>query len=111
MEQVVLIIHLLLAVGLVAAVLLQRSEGGGLGMGSSGSGGGMGGFMTGRATADLLTRTTAFFAAGFMLTSLFLAIIAGSTTTPKSILDQTTPTEKSSTAIDKPTTPAAPIAK
>ena len=80
-------------------------------MGSGGSGGGMGGFMTGRATADLLTRTTAIFAAGFMLTSLILAIIAGSANVPTSILDQKNPAEKSSTKADKPVTPVAPIAK
>ena len=109
MEQVVLIVHLILALGLVAAVLLQRSEGGGLGMGSSGSGGGMGGFMTGRATADFLTRTTALFAAGFMITSLTLAILAGNGKDSKSILDQ----EQKPVKIDSKRTdePAVPIAK
>ena len=69
MENVILVIHLLLAIGLVGVVLLQRSEGGGLGIGGSGGGGGMSGFMTGRATADLLTRTTAILATAFMVTS------------------------------------------
>ena len=75
MITVILVIHLLLAIALVATVLLQRSEGGGLGIGSSG-GGGMGGFMSGRATANLLTRATAVLAAFFMATSLTLAILS-----------------------------------
>ena len=88
MTTVILVIHLLLAIALVGTVLLQRSEGGGLGMGGGGGGGGMGGFMTGRATADLLTRTTAILAACFMGTSLLLAILAGAARDPRSILDQ-----------------------
>ena len=59
MITVVLVVHLMLAVALVGVVLLQKSEGGALGMG----GGGMSGFMTGRSTANLLTRTTAVLAA------------------------------------------------
>ena len=108
MEQVVLVIHLLLAIGLVAAVLLQRSEGGGLGMGGGGSGGGMGGLMSGRAASDLLTRTTAIFATGFMITSLVLAILAGSNKKPDSILDQSKPAETQTKETD---TPAVPLAK
>ena len=65
MTSVILVIHLILAIALVCIILLQRSEGGALGMGG-GSGGSMGGFMSGRATADLLTRTTAFLAAAFL---------------------------------------------
>ncbi|MCZ6465789.1 MAG: preprotein translocase subunit SecG, partial [Alphaproteobacteria bacterium] len=62
MNAVIIVIHLILAIALVGTILLQRSEGGGLGMGGGG-GGGMGGFMTGRATANLLTRATAVIAA------------------------------------------------
>ena len=57
-------------------MLIQRSEGGGLGMGG-GSGGGMGGFMSARGTANLLTRATGILAGAFMLTSIVLAILAG----------------------------------
>ena len=89
MQTVVLVIHLLIAIGLVGVVLLQRSEGGALGMGGGGAGGGgMSGFMTGRAAADMLTRTTAILAAAFMATSLILAIMAGAGRESKSILDQ-----------------------
>lgn len=110
MEHVILVIHLLLAIGLVGVVLLQRSEGGGLGIGGGGSGGGMGGFMTGRATADLLTRTTAILATLFMITSLVLAILAAHDrkAATGSILDQPAQTAP---VPAEPAAPAAPIAK
>lgn len=89
--DVLLIIHVILAICMVGAVLLQRSEGGGLGIGGSGGGGGggggMSGFLTGRGTANLLTRTTAILAAGFMATSILLSIAAGRSSEPRSIID------------------------
>ena len=91
MTTVILVIHLLLAIAMVGTVLLQRSEGGGLGMGGGGGGGGgggMGGFMTGRETANLLTRVTAVLAALFFSTSLVLAILAGGDRQARSILDR-----------------------
>jgi len=101
---------LILAIAMVGAILLQRSEGGGLGIGGGGSGGGMGGFMSGRATANLLTRSTAILAACFFATSLTLAILAGGNKQAESILDQKAP------AIEKPVAPkdqkpSAPLAK
>lgn len=90
MQQVILVIHLLLAIALVGVVLLQKSEGGGLGIGG---GGGMSGFMTGRSQANLLTRATAILAAAFMVTSLVLAILASGSTEPRSILDTPLPAE------------------
>ena len=75
MFPIILTIHLLLAIGLVGVVLLQRSEGGALGIGGGGGGGGV---LTGRAAGNLLTRTTAVLAAAFFVTSLSLAIIANS---------------------------------
>jgi preprotein translocase subunit SecG len=89
MTTVILVIHMMLAIALVITVLLQRSEGGGLGIGGSGSGGGgMGGLMSVRGTANLLTRATAILAAGFMGTSITLAILANNTREPSSILDR-----------------------
>ena len=70
MQQVIIVIHLMLVLALIGVVLLQRSEGGGLGVGSPG------GFMSSRGTANLLTRTTAFLAIGFFATSLLLSWIA-----------------------------------
>ena len=106
MQTVLLVIHLLIAVGLVGAILIQRSEGGALGMG--GGGGSGGGFMTGRAAADLLTRTTAILATGFFLTSLALAILASQKGESKSILDQA---PAPATQPAQPAEPAAPVAK
>ncbi len=105
MVTVILVIHLLLAVVLVATVLLQRSEGGGLGMGG---GGGMGGFMTSRATANLLTRATAITAAAFMSTSLLLAILSGNDREQRSVLDKPAPAA-SEPAEPAPALPSAPL--
>ena len=85
METLVLTIHILIAVALVAVVLLQRSEGGGLGIGGSGSGGG---FMTARGTANLMTRATTLLAIGFFTTTVVLAILAGYSQKPTSIVDE-----------------------
>ena len=89
MTAVVIVIHLMLAIAMIIIVLLQQSEGGGLGIGGGSGGGGMGGFMTGRATANLLTRATAIIAAAFMATSLLLAILADQNrSSQKSIIDR-----------------------
>ena len=85
METLVLTIHILIAVTLVAVILLQRSEGGGLGIGGSSSGGG---FMTARGTANLMTRTTTLLAIGFFATTVVLAILAGYSNEPASIVDE-----------------------
>ena len=84
METVLLVIHVMIAIVLVGVVLLQRSEGGALGIGGGGGGGGA---MSSRGAANLLTRTTAVLAAGFMLTSVLLAIVSGTHSEPTSILD------------------------
>ena len=77
MITVLLIIHLFVTLALIGVVLIQRSEGGGLGIGSSQ---GMGSFMSGRGTANLLTRTTAILAAMFLGLSLTLALLNRGTT-------------------------------
>lgn len=88
MEQVVLIIHLLIAVVLVSLVLMQQSEGGALGIGG---GGGSGGFLTGRGSANLLTRLTAAFAAAFFFTSIALTWLATGDDAPRSAFDTIQP--------------------
>ncbi|MFA7639122.1 MAG: preprotein translocase subunit SecG [Parvibaculum sp.] len=85
MATVILIIHLMIAVALVALVLLQRSEGGALGIG------GGDGFMTGRGTGSVLTRATAILAGLFMTTSLVLGILASRGGSADSILDRVVP--------------------
>jgi preprotein translocase subunit SecG len=82
MLTVVIVIHLMIVLAMIGVVLLQKSEGGGLGMG----GGGAGGFLSSRGTANVLTRTTAFLALGFFLTSLLLSILAGIERKPRSII-------------------------
>lgn len=80
MQTVIIVIHLMIVAVLIGSVLLQKSEGGGLGMG------GGAGFMSSRGTANLLTRTTAVLAVGFFITSLLLNWIAGLERKPTSIL-------------------------
>ena len=87
MESILLIVHLMIALALVGTVLLQRSEGGALGMGGGGGGGGMGGMMSGRGAASALTRTTAILAAAFFATSIALSLISG-TGGGSSVLDR-----------------------
>jgi len=85
MTTVLLIVHLFVTLALIGVVLIQRSEGGGLGIGSSQ---GMGSFMSGRGTANLLTRTTAILATIFMALSLTLALLnRGTSGVGRSILD------------------------
>ena len=99
------VVHVLIALALIGVVLLQKSEGGALGMGG---GGGMSGFMTGRSTANLLTRTTAFLAIGFFVTSILLVVLHNPTRTPTSIIDRGGPGGPMAPAL--PLTPGAPAA-
>ena len=86
MATALLVLHLMIATALVAVVLLQRSEGGALGIGGGG-GGGAGGLLTGRGTANLLTRMTALLALAFFTTSILLSLVAQRTVPNKSLLD------------------------
>src|SRR5271154_4054425 len=80
MQTVIIVIHLMIVLVLIGTVLLQKSEGGGLGTG------GGAGFMSSRGTANLLTRTTAILAVGFFATSLILSWLAGFNRQPSSII-------------------------
>ncbi len=82
MQTVLIVIHLLIVLALVGVVLIQRSEGGGLGVG------GGSGFMSARGTANALTRTTAILATLFFITSLGLGILARYESRPTDILDR-----------------------
>ncbi|WP_121063152.1 preprotein translocase subunit SecG [Chachezhania antarctica] len=109
MENVVLVIHLLLALGLVGVVLLQRSEGGGLGMGSSGGGAG-GGVMSGRAAATALGKITWGLAIAFICTSIWLTILAAQNSADSSVLDRIGPELPTETTGDAPAVPGLPAA-
>jgi preprotein translocase subunit SecG len=87
MQTVVIVIHLMIVAVLIGAVLLQKSEGGGLGMG------GGAGFMSSRGTANLLTRTTAVLAVGFFATSLLLSWLASYDRKPASIIGTQPPAQ------------------
>src|SRR5262245_53060356 len=84
MQAVLLVIHLLVAVALIVTVLLQRSEGGALGIG----GGGAGALFSSRGTANVLTRSTAILAAAFFITSISLTILARQGSHAGSVFDR-----------------------
>jgi preprotein translocase subunit SecG len=94
----VVVVHLMIVVAMIGVVLLQKSEGGGLGIGSTG------GFLTSRGTANVLTRATAILAALFFITSLGLSILAGMGRKPQSIINTTTPASQ-----QQPGAPPAPL--
>ena len=99
MQTVVIVVHLMIVAVLIATVLLQKSEGGGLGMG------GGAGFMSSRGTANLLTRTTAVLAVGFFVTSLFLSWLASYDRKPSSIINPVTQSQPGGGA--QPLTPTS----
>ena len=100
METVILVIHLVVALALIGVVMLQRSEGGALGIGGGG-GGSAGNLFTARGVGNALTRTTAWLAVAFFCTSIALTVIAthrGS----GSVIDSVTPPASG----DQPAAPA-----
>ena len=99
MENVILTIHLILALLLIGVVLLQRSEGGGL------LGGGGGGVMSGRQAANALTRLTWIFAAAFIATSVALTVVGAKKAASDSVIDRPGATGAPAEA---PLTPVAP---
>lgn len=101
MTTLILVIHVMIAIALICVVLLQRSEGGALGIGGGGGSGGSS-LLSGRGAANLLTRATAVLAASFMATSLILAILAGGSQN-RSVLE-TTPNDTVAPAV-----PLAPV--
>jgi preprotein translocase subunit SecG len=115
MQTVLIVIHLMVVLALVGVVLLQRSEGGGLGIG------GGSGFMTARGAANALTRSTAILGAAFFATSLLLSLLASYGGKPTDILDKVPAVQQSGEggvlkqlggkdipAADIPAAPAAP---
>ncbi len=114
MQTILITFHLIVVVALIGVVLLQRSEGGALGIGG-------GGFMTGRGQANALTRATAILGTIFFITSLGLTVMANMGRAPKSIFDGVAPpsqTAPGGSVLDQlkqmeerqPQTPAAPAA-
>lgn len=109
MQTVLIVVHLMIVLALVGVVLIQRSEGGGLGIG------GGSGFMSARGTANALTRTTAILAVLFFVTSLGLGLLARYQSKPTDILDRLPTTTTTDGLLDslgpaKKETPADPNA-
>lgn len=103
MTTVLLVLFLFVTLALIGVILVQRSEGGGLGIGSSQ---GMGSFMTGRGTANLLTRITAILGTAFMALALVLAMLGKGQAPRGSLLDTPAAVPGGATAV--PGAPAAP---
>jgi preprotein translocase subunit SecG len=100
MLSVVIAIHLMLVIAMIGVVLLQKSEGGGLVSSSSG-------ILTGRGTANVLTRATALLAAGFFATSIALSLLAAHERAPVSLIPGGTPAKEAPAPGSPP--PVAPL--
>jgi preprotein translocase subunit SecG len=100
-----LIVQSLVAISLVGVILMQRSEGGGLGVGGSSSG-----FMTARGAADFLTRSTSILGGAFIVLSIVMAALAGVTRAPikidTSLANSAAPIDQSKPATAQPVPPA-----
>lgn len=107
MQSIVLVFHLLIVLALIGVVLLQRSEGGGLGMGG-GSGGGL---VSVRGSANLLSRATKYLAAVFFATSITLAILASGRDEARSILDDAPAAASAPAAPAEPAQPGVPLSQ
>ncbi len=108
MLLIVLVIHVLIAISLIGVVLLQRSEGGALGMGG-GCGGG-GGLMSGRSAGNVLTKSTGVLGAAFMATSILLAVMSGGDGGAGSFLDEpAAPAQTEQAPPEDPPAPAVPL--
>ena len=100
MEKFVIVVHLMIVLAMIGFVLLQKSEGGGFAAGSNA------GFLSSRGSANVLTRTTAYLAGAFFVTSLLLSILAGFHRSPTTILQ---PTANGPVAPSPSGAPATPL--
>jgi preprotein translocase subunit SecG len=105
MTTILLVLFLLVTLAMIGVILVQRSEGGGLGIGSSQ---GMGSFMSGRGTANLLTRTTAILGTAFFVLALALAMLGQGQAPRGSILDAPAPGQTAPAVPTLPPLPAVP---
>ncbi|MCC6920961.1 MAG: preprotein translocase subunit SecG [Alphaproteobacteria bacterium] len=104
MEIVVLVIHLFIALAMTGVILLQKSEGGALGIGGGGTAGGL---FSARGAANALTRTTAYLAAAFFVTSIALTLLATAGSGRSSIIDSAAPAAPTAPAQSAPLDPTA----
>ncbi len=109
MESIILVIHLLVVLSLIVVILIQRSEGGALGMGGGGAGAGL---VSVRGTANLLTRATTYLAVVFFVTSMTLSVLAGNRTAPTLDLDAPAATAPvAPTEEQQPARPGVPLSE
>ena len=108
MSTVILLIHVMIAIAMVGVILLQRSEGGALGIGGGGGGAGGGAMFSSRGAANVLTRVTAGLAAAFFVTSISLTILARGDRTPGSVFDGIQTQEQGEPGSVLPQLPEAP---
>ena len=109
MQTVILVIHLIVALALIGVVLLQRSEGGALGMGGGGAGGGN--LFSARGVGNALTRTTAYLALAFFATSIALTVMATRHGSGGSVFDSAQPAAQQGTAPAPDTTGGSALPK
>ncbi len=105
MQTLLLTVELVVAILLVVFILLQRSEGGALGIGGGGGGGGFGGLFSPRGASDTLTRTTSWLAVTFFVVCLALNILVAREHRQQSILDSQPVPTRSAVPVQKPATP------
>ncbi len=105
MQTVILVIHLIVAFALIGVVLLQRSEGGALGIGS----GGGGNLFSARGVGNALTRTTAYLAVAFFITSISLTLLATRGGPGGSVFDTLAPRPGSAPATSQPAEPGGSV--
>jgi preprotein translocase subunit SecG len=101
--NILLVVQVLISLALIGVVLLQRSEGGALGMG-----GGPTGFMTARGAGDLLTRTTWILGAAFFIVALLLTVLAGRERGASSVVDRLKVDAMDPSSLSKPAPTQAP---
>ncbi len=110
MQTILLVIHIFIALALVGIILIQRSSNDGLGLGGGGNN-----FLSGRASANLLTRTTAILAIAFMTNSMVLAYMASHTSQSSSLIERIMQEQKvepvKTETPEKPKEPSVPIAQ
>lgn len=107
MQTILILLELFVSAGLIVVILLQRSEGGALGMGGGG-GGGLGGLFSPRGAADTLTRTTGILAILFFVTCMALTLISLRGRDERSIVDANAPASHAATAPKAPAPAKAP---
>ncbi len=108
MESIILVIHLLVVLSLIVVILIQRSEGGALGMGGGGAGAGL---VSVRGTANMLTRATTYLAVVFFVTSMTLSVLASNRTAPTLDLDEPVAAPVAPIEEQQPAQPGVPLSE